>query len=582
MDPTPAPHEPPTRCRADHPLGPSRPAILCVSAEHADVLRAQFQRYAAEYSLHVETTSEGALECLRALEDAGVPIVLMVLDSTTGHDTMAPTLKTLRKHVPTAKRLMVTPWPSFREHAQALRHKVSTGTIDAHLLMPRGTRDEEFHAAIVDFLNDWASTVDTAQVENFTLVAPAGDGPTRRLRDFLFRSGTPSGVHAPDSEVGRRVLAEYDGPADSWPVVSFAGRSPQHVPDPRILAREIYGRPDAAELGEVDGVQDVVVIGAGPAGLAASVYASSEGLRTITLETEVIGGQAGTSSMIRNYLGFPRGISGMRLTSRARSQAIRFGTRFFTGWPVTALVPGADGAPHEVRTEAGSLRARTVVISTGVEYRRLGVDPLEELVGRGVHYGAAMSAAQEMQGEDVIVVGGGNSAGQAAVHCARFARSVTVVVRREDLRATMSAYLITELEANPRITILGSTRVVDGGAEDGDLAWVDLEDVRTGARERRRIGGLFLLLGAEPHCEWLPAQVARDARGFVLTGRDVPAELWHGQLPPADLETSVPGVYCAGDVRAGSMKRVASATGEGAGVVALVHEHLDRIGTPAP
>lgn len=285
--------------------------------------------------------------------------------------------------------------------------------------------------------------------------------------------------------------------------------------------------------------------------------------------------------MIRNYLGFPRGISGMRLATRARSQAIRFGTRFFSGWEVERLVPGSDGEPHEVHTEAGCLQARAVVVATGVAYRRLGVESLEALSGRGVHYGAAMSAAREMVDRDVVVVGGGNSAGQAAVHLARFARSVTIMVRREDLRPTMSAYLITEIEANPRITVQGHTRVVDGGADEtGDLAWIDTEStVEDGAApERRAVQGLFLLLGAEPNCDWLPESVRRDPKGFVLTGRDVPREDWHGDLPPEGLETSVPGVYCAGDVRSGSMKRVASATGEGAGVVSLIHEHLARVG----
>ncbi|MGD8148800.1 NAD(P)/FAD-dependent oxidoreductase [Ornithinimicrobium sp. Y1694] len=264
----------------------------------------------------------------------------------------------------------------------------------------------------------------------------------------------------------------------------------------------------------------------------------------------------------------------MRLAQRARSQALRFGTRFFTGWPAEELVLGAQGQPHRVITEGGEVRARTVIVATGVAYRRLGVPAIEELVGNGVHYGAAMAAAPEMQDRDVIVVGGGNSAGQAAVHLARFARSVTVVVRRPDLSETMSDYLIRELLHNPRITVRGHARVVDGGTEEGQLAWVTLEDVRSGERERIEIQGLCLLLGAQPHCDWLPAEVLRDEHGFVLTGRDLPAEQWVDERPPGDLATSAPGVFCVGDVRAGSMKRVASATGEGASVVPLVHAYL--------
>ncbi|MBJ7530311.1 MAG: FAD-dependent oxidoreductase, partial [Nocardioides sp.] len=288
---------------------------------------------------------------------------------------------------------------------------------------------------------------------------------------------------------------------------------------------------------------------------------------------EAIGGQAGTSSMIRNYLGFPRGISGMRLSQRARNQALRFGTQFFTGWSVEALLPGVDGEPHVVRTEAGEVRARAVVVSTGVAYRKLRVEPLEELVGRGVHYGAALTAAREMEGQDVYVVGGGNSAGQAAVHLSRFARSVTVLVRRPSLAETMSQYLVGEIDHNPRIAVRTCTAVVDGGGA-GRLERLVLEDTRSGAREEVAAGGLFLLLGAEPHCEWLPAEVERDAQGFVLTGRDVPRERWTDGLPPADLATTLPGVFAAGDIRSGSMKRVAAASGEGASVVPLVHRWL--------
>jgi thioredoxin reductase (NADPH) len=318
------------------------------------------------------------------------------------------------------------------------------------------------------------------------------------------------------------------------------------------------------------------VVGAGPAGLAAAVYAASEGLSVRVLEAEAIGGQAGTSSMIRNYLGFPRGISGMRLAQRARNQAIRFGTQFFTGWPVTAMEVGRDGAPHVVCTDGGDVRARAVVISSGVTYRKLGVEAIDRMVGSGVNYGAAMTAAREMEGLDVYVVGGGNSAGQAAIHLSRFARSVTILVRRPDLTATMSSYLIGEIEFNPRITVEGCCCVADGGG-DGRLEWIEVEDTTTGQRTRRETGGLFLLLGAVAHCDWLPPEVARDPNGFVLTGRDVPATAWRDGLPPENLETTVPGIFAVGDIRSGSMKRVASASGEGASVVPLIHAWLEPV-----
>jgi thioredoxin reductase (NADPH) len=263
----------------------------------------------------------------------------------------------------------------------------------------------------------------------------------------------------------------------------------------------------------------------------------------------------------------------MRLAQRARNQALRFGAQFYTGQTVDELRPGHDGDPHVLCTESGEVHARSVVISSGVAYRKLRVDPVEALVGMGVYYGAAMTAAREMEGQDVFVVGGGNSAGQAAVHLARFARSVTILVRRPDLAETMSAYLIGEIEYNSRITVRTCTQVVDGGG-DGRLEWLCLEDVRTGERELVPAYGLFMLLGAEPRCDWLPGSVARDPRGFVLTGRDVPQEHWVDGLPPEPLATTVPGIFAAGDIRAGSMKRVAAASGEGASVVPLVHAYL--------
>ncbi len=263
----------------------------------------------------------------------------------------------------------------------------------------------------------------------------------------------------------------------------------------------------------------------------------------------------------------------MRLAQRARAQALRFGTRFRTGWEVEELVAGTDADPHLLRGEDFEVRARSVVVASGVRYRSLGVPGVEALVGRGVNYGAAMSLSREMEDQDVIVVGGRNSAGQPAVHLARFARSVTIVIRRPSLAETMSAYLVGEITFNPRITLEARSRVVDAGG-DQRLEWVTLENDERGGRRTAEVAGLFLLLGAEPHCGWLPDAVARDERGFVLTGRDVPRERWLDDVPPASLTTSAPGIFAVGDVRAGSMKRVAAATGEGASVVPLVHQWL--------
>jgi thioredoxin reductase (NADPH) len=550
------------------------PAIVIASAHHGDVLGEAFARYEREYDVRLVGDELAAKSCAKELLGSGHQVALFVIDSDHDQEQLFALVAGTRKAVPTARRLIVAHVSRFLADSQAFRHAVAAGKVDALLLMPQGPRDEEFHGAVGELLNEWNATVATPVVENVRIITPEVDGLTRDLLDYLARVGMPAGVHHPDSEVGREIMAGCPEDEGRWPIVSSLAGWCGHCPDVRSLANQLYGRPDDIE---VDEVVDLVVVGAGPAGLAASVYASSEGLSTVCLEAEAIGGQAGTSSMIRNYLGFPRGISGMRLAQRARGQALRFGTRFFTGWPATGLTPATDGAPHVVHTDGGDVRARSVLVATGVDYRRLGVDSLESLVGRGVFYGAAMAAARELAGDHVVIVGGGNSAGQAAIHAARFARSVTIVVRRPDLAATMSSYLIDEIRWNPRITVRGSARVVDGGPDDvGHLAWLELEDVDGGGRERVEARGLFLLLGAAPECGWLPDDVLRDERGFVLTGRDIPRERWTDDVPPEDLATTVPGVFAGGDIRSGSMKRVASATGEGASVVSSVHAWLGQ------
>ena len=545
------------------------PAIVLVSDAHPDELLAGFARYQREYDVRVADSLGGALETTRDLLAGGGTVAMFVTESVLPDAEVLYGFHKLREKVPTARRVIAAHWERFLTDAPGLRSGMAKGKYDAYLLMPRGLRDEEFHNAITDLLSDWGSTVPDPEVVAVNIVSPVRDGLTLAVRDFLDRMGMGSRVWAPTSDVGRQILDQYDG-EPGYPMVQAPNRRIVVARTVRDVALSLYGAPTELDLEQV---VDVAVVGAGPAGLGAAVYAASEGLSTVVLEAEAIGGQAGTSSMIRNYLGFPRGISGMRLAQRARNQALRFGTQFFTGQVVDELRVGRDGRPHVLCTDSGEVRARSVVVASGIAYRKLRVEPLEELVGSGVYYGAAITAAREMEDQDVFVVGGGNSAGQAAVHLARFARSVTVLVRRPDLASTMSSYLIGEIEYNPRISVRACTTVVDGGG-DGRLEWLGLHDVRTGDTERVAAYGLFLLLGAEPHCEWLPPEVARDQHGFVLTGRDVPREHWVDGLPPPSLATTVPGIFAAGDIRSGSLKRVASASGEGASVVPLVHSWL--------
>jgi thioredoxin reductase (NADPH) len=551
----------------------TRPVIAICAPEHAHVLEREFLRYGVDYDVHLHASSVAMTADLATLVAQERPIALLVTESVLPGTTVYEAVATWRSIIPTARRVVAAHVDHFLGQADQLRPGLAMGKYDAYLLMPRGARDEEFHTAITELLSDWGSTVADPEVASAKIITEGNDPLVVAIRDYLDRMGMPSRSYSPDSEVGRHILDQLaaDGAEITLPVVWSLNRQAGAVTSVRDVASRFYGRPE--QLAGDGEVKDLVVVGAGPAGLAAAVYGSSEGLTTAVIEAEAIGGQAGTSSMIRNYLGFPRGISGMRLAQRARNQAIRFGTQFSTGWPVTSLVPGVGGAPHTVITDGGEIRARSVVVATGVEYRRLAVESVEEWVGKGVHYGAAASSARSMTGRDVYVVGGGNSAGQAAIHLARFARSVTILVRRRGLEETMSDYLIRELSYSPRITVRPCAEVV-GARGDVALETIAIRDIETGAVHDVECAGLYLLLGAQPNCDWLPAAICLDEHGFVQTGRDVPTDYWIGDLPPESLATCVPGIFCVGDIRAGSMKRVASASGEGASVVPLVHQYL--------
>jgi thioredoxin reductase (NADPH) len=556
----------------------ANPVIILVSEHHADTLLEVFyRRYGYDYQLRSARSCLEAEKLAQELKDGGEAVALFVSDSRLPDVPMFEAMHRFRVVLPTARRVIAANWDYFLEDAEELRPGLARGKFDAYLLMPRGNRDEEFHTAITELLSDWTATVPQPEVISAKVISPVHDSLTMAIRDFLDRMGMQNNLYDPTdahlAEFMPRLYEELGTDDPTYPVVWWPGRQAVQARSVKDVARSLYPRSQD----EADEVVDLAVVGAGPAGLAAAVYAASEGLSVRVLEAEAVGGQAGTSSMIRNYLGFPRGISGMRLALRARNQAIRFGTRFLTGWEVTGFEVGTDGAPHVLRCEDDEVRARAVLVANGVAYRKLGVPALEELVGNGVNYGAAMTAGREMEGYDVVVVGGGNSAGQAALHLCRFAASVTIVVRRPGLEETMSDYLIKEIGYQERISVRPCTRVVDGGGE-GALEWLTLEDLNTGEQERVEARGLFLLLGAEPRCDWLPPELARDKNSFILTGRDVPREQWADGVPPANLATTIPGVFAAGDIRAGSMKRVAAASGEGASVVPLVHAFLAPAG----
>lgn len=553
------------------------PAILVIGAERRDALARELRRYEVDYRIEYADGLAGAIALTRTLQSENVPIALVTARMELSDAAGLVALDCLHAICPASKRMIMIAFEEFRPTLETVREAQLEGRIDAALTIPRGARDEEFHTAVTEMLSDWGWSSDIPVVESVQVVSDAISPLTSQICEFLERLGVPFRVYPPDSEIGRQALASLDpvldGSTPQYPLVVSPFVPVLMAPNIAQLAAMFTLNPEP----EPGHIYDLAVVGAGPAGLAAAVYGASEGLSTIVLDADAVGGQAGSSSMIRNYLGFPRGISGMRLAQRARAQANRFGAHIYSARAVQSvhLATGVTRV-HTLSLEAETVQARALLVATGVAYRRHGVRSVEDLVGLGVHYGAATSAARGCEGRDVHIVGGGNSAGQAAVHLSRWARSVTIVIRREDLSVTMSDYLIREITANPRVTVRSCSEVVDAGGA-GRLEWITLHDKRTGGEQRVASHGLFLLLGARPCCDWLSDEVARDSAGFVVTGRDTPQEGWRDGVPPESLATTVPGVFAAGDIRAGSMKRVASASGEGAAAIPLVHAYLDLV-----
>ncbi|WP_052436563.1 FAD-dependent oxidoreductase [Georgenia sp. SUBG003] len=535
----------------------TRPAIVVLSREpgmRALVQRALRRRYGEDYELRVHGDVTSTRETLERLRAAEVPVALLMVGYGEAEPDGLTVLESLQVER-TALRVAVARWGDWSA-TRPIFDAIGMGMVDRWITSPELETDEEFHRTVSEFLDDAASRRGTT-FEAVRLVGQRWDRRTQHLRDLFDRNHIPTGFYDSATADGRAILQGAGVQNPRLPVVLLHFRR-----DPTVLQNptdiQIADAFGLFEPVRADEEFDLTIVGAGPAGLGAAVYAASEGLRTIVLETEAVGGQAGTSSLIRNYLGFPSGISGSRLAFRAYEQAWTFGARFHFMRAATGLAGSGDLLSVRL-SDNSSVRSSTVIVATGAAYRRLGVPELEALTGRGVFYGATVSEARAMRGKLVYVAGGGNSAGQAAVHLARYAEHVTILVRRATLAESMSEYLIREIAAAPNITVRHRTEVIGGTGTDF-VESLRLRDLRTGAEEDVP-GVLFVLIGAEPRSHWMGDDVAKDRRGYVLTGDDAPNE--PGLPRPALLETSVPGVFAAGDVRHGSVKRVASAVGGG-------------------
>ena len=556
---------------------PSRPLLLAVEADpgQLDRMEVELQRsFGGDFRVRGELDVESATRALHGAHDRQDLVAVVLVDASFPDDERAQLFELVRRLHPDARRALLVDWGAWadRGSAQAILHAMAVGHISYYVLKPWIQRDELFHRTVAEFVQEWSRSA-VSNLREVVVVADPRSSRAYAISSLLTRNGIPHAFRDRDSELGREVLERTgSNRADVavW-MPALAGKTLVDPTDAEVV--EAWGVPTT--LAEDEREFDVLVVGGGPAGLAAAVYASSEGLSTLVVERESIGGQAGASSLIRNYLGFSRGISGAELAQRGYQQAWVFGAHFVLMRDVDRVVPeGRLFAAHV--SGVGDVRARAVIVSTGVSYRRLGVESLEALSGRGVYYGASVTAAHALSGLHAVVVGGGNSAGQAALHLARYCERVTVVVRAESLTESMSAYLVGAIDADPRVDVRTTSEVTAGEGERR-LERVVLRNRSTGAEETLRADGLFVMIGAEPRTDWLPGSVERDGHGFLLTGADAAGRGWSIERRPHPYETTLPGLFAVGDVRCGSVKRVASAVGEGSVVVAQLHQYFATV-----
>ncbi len=548
-----------------------KPVLLTVDDDPGvsrAVARDLRRRYGENYRVVRADSAAQALEALRELKLRGEPVAAMLADYRMPQMNGIEFLEEAMDIFPLARRALLTAYADTDAAIQA----INVVDVDHYLLKPWEPPEEKLYPVVDALIEMWRALGDRP-VEETKLVGHRWSSESYRARDFLARNSVPYRWYSVDESEGRRLLDAADAAVEDVPVLITAeGAVLRNPSDAEIAAAVGLSTEPAADF------YDLIVVGAGPAGLGAAVYGASEGLRTVLVERQATGGQAGQSSRIENYLGFPDGVSGAQLTDRARRQAQKFGAEVLSTREVVALQ--ARGSARVVRFGDGTeLAAHAIILATGVSYRTLDAPGIAELTGRGVYYGSAMTQGPSCAGEDVYIVGGANSAGQAAVFFSRYARTVTVLVRGASLHDSMSHYLIKQLDGIDNIIVRTSTLV---GAAHGTehLEKLTLLDRNSGQADTVSSGSLFIFIGAAPRTEWLGEAVRRDSRGFVLTGPDLLIDGrrppgWPVERDPYYLESSLPGVLVAGDARAESVKRVASAVGEGAMAVTLVHRYLE-------
>jgi thioredoxin reductase (NADPH) len=555
------------------PDGAARTAIVTVDDDPGvsrAVARDLRRRYGERHRIVRAESGAEALDALRELKLRGDLVAVILADYRMPQMNGIEFLEQAMDVYPGARRVLLTAYADTGAAIDA----INVVDLDHYLLKPWDPPEEKLYPVVDGLLDAWLAS-DHRPVPETKVVGHRWSARSSAVREFLARNQVPYRWYAADEPEGRRLLAAAGADGTTLPVVV--------TPDGEALVEptdaELASRVGLATVPSRD-FYDLIVIGGGPAGLGAAVYGASEGLRTVLLERTATGGQAGQSSRIENYLGFPDGVSGAQLTDRARRQAARFGAEVLTTRDVVGLE--INGSARSVRFADGTaIDAHTVILATGVSYRQLTAPGIADLTGRGVYYGSALTEAAACSGQDVFVVGAANSAGQAAAYLSRSAKSVTILARGPSLEKSMSFYLIQQISAIPSISVRTCTEVI-AARGDGHLESLTLRDTTTGGSETVNAQVLFVFIGAAPLTDWLDGVVVRDSRGFVVAGPDLSVEGqrpsgWELDRAPYHLETSVPGVFVAGDARAESAKRVASAVGEGAMAVMLVHRYLEKL-----
>jgi thioredoxin reductase (NADPH) len=541
------------------------PAVL--SAIARDLRR----EYGEQYRVLRAESGEKALEIVRQLKLKNEPLALLIADQRMPGMTGVEFLRAAVELFPDVKRVLLT---AYADTDAAIR-AINEVRLNHYLMKPWDPPEERLYPVLADLLDDWQAAY-APPFEGIRVVGSRWSAASHQVKDFLVRNLLPyRWLDVEESEEAKQLLELAGADASRLPLVLFPDGTRLAQPTNQELAQQVGLRTQAGLP-----FYDLIIVGGGPAGLAAAVYGASEGLRTVVLEREAPGGQAGMSYSIENYLGFPVGLSGGDLTRRAVAQAKRFGAEILSPVDVTGIRV-QDSYRIVTLADASELNAHCVIIATGVSYRKLDVPGADRFAGAGVYYGAAMTEALACRGRDVCIVGGGNSAGQAAMYLSRYAKSVTILVRGSSLAATMSQYLIALIESTANITVRPRTRVLElrGGAT---LDEVVVADDANDEIQVLPCPAVFVFIGQFPHTEWAAGVIDRDPQGFILSGSDCMRDGnaprgWALNRGPFWLETNVPGVFVAGDVRHRSVKRVASAVGEGAMAVQFVHQHLSSL-----